>query len=247
MRRSTSFLTAVVLAGLFTSLAVAGVYLEGKSSTDKETSKMYMSQNAMRMEVSGSDGDNVIIYRGDKDLCWIIKQIEGSYFTITRADIEKIGTMVADTKEMINQQMQQLTPEQKEQMKQAVESMKNMPPAQREMMMKMLPDFMKDAMEAEDGQSAAPAKKMYNKTKSSVNVNGFSATQYTVTKGSQKLEEIYMAKLSSVGLSKSDVQIIEKFADFMRAITKMAGQEDSFFSLSLNEQEKTFGFAGVPV
>ncbi|MEL6821535.1 MAG: hypothetical protein AAFP70_07235, partial [Calditrichota bacterium] len=142
---------------------------------------------------------------------------------------------------------QQLTPEQKEQMKQAVESMKNMPPAQREMMMKMLPDFMKDAMEAEEGQSAAPAKKMYNKTKSSVNVNGFSATQYTVTKGSQKLEEIYMAKLSSVGLSKSDVQIIEKFADFMRAITKMAGQEDSFFSLSLNEQEKTFGFAGVPV
>jgi|GEM_PF-5914414 len=245
--RRLNFISIFIMAGLFTSMAFAGVYMEGKSSTEKESSKMFMTDNALRMEVSGSDGDNIIIYRKDKDLCWIINEKEGAYFTITRADVERIGEMVMDTKDMINQQMQQLTPEQKAQLKQAVESMKNMPQAQRDMMMKMMPDYIKDAMEAEEGKSAAPAKKKYSKTKSGVNVNGFSATQFTATKGSQKLEDIYMAKLSSVNLSKSDVQVIEDFAGFMQAMTKMGGQEDSFFSLSLNEQEKTFGFAGVPV
>ncbi|MGH1365129.1 MAG: hypothetical protein ACRBF0_16330 [Calditrichia bacterium] len=241
-------LQLLLLLGLMASFTFAGVYVEGKSSDQKDTTKMYMSKNAMRMEISTEGEADVVIYRKDKDLCWIIDTNENSYFTITRADLAKINSMVTDASEMMNQQLQQLTPEQKAQMKQAVESMKNKPPAQREMMMKMMPDFMKEALAEDGGKTAAPAKKMYNKIKSGVNVNGFKATHFTATKGDKKLEDIYMSELGSLGLAKSDVQIMESFAGFIQALGKMGGAgEDNFMSLGMKEQKEAFGFIGVPV
>jgi hypothetical protein len=134
MKRCTAFCFMFLATSAIAGMALAGIYGESVEYTsknpDKQTvTKMYIDDSKLRIEQPGEKDTTIFIYRGDKNLVWIIKPAEKLYQEITEQDIQNMKAQMEQAGKMMEEQMKNLPPEQREQMEKL---MAKMPQAQTE-------------------------------------------------------------------------------------------------------------------
>jgi hypothetical protein len=220
MQRNFKLLMILILFSVFSMTVSAGVVVKGvdKSEAEKKSpSTVYIDKDKLRIETSNENENEIIIFRQDKGLLWIINQNKMTYMEMTRKDI-------AQMTEQIDQAMKQLE-----------EQMKNMPAEQREMMKKMMPSTLTDK---------SHAKILYKKKADGVKINKWSTTQYVGMLDGEKKSEVWTIKWAQANIAEADVSALRGMGEFFEAL---AGEIDEFYQMGSDEFAKEGGYAGMPV
>jgi hypothetical protein len=161
-------------------------------SADQTTMKMYLDKDRLRVENSGKEENQVIIYRQDKDLFWMLDLKKKTYMEITKADLDRM-------QEQINGASKQME-----------EAMKDMPAEQREMMAKMMKGKM----------PAAQAKTTYKKVASGQKINQWTCTQYEGESEGKKESDVWTTDPKSLGLTPEDFNVLKAMSKFWEGMAK---------------------------
>ena len=178
---------------------------------------MYIDKDRLRMELSGEEENQIIIFRGDKNVFWVINKEDETYFEMTQDDIVKLKSQMAKMQEMMKEQM------------------KNMPAEQRKMMEEMMPTAM---------PGKKKEKVTYTKKESGVKVGKWTTTHYIGTAGGKKSDELWTVEWSQVGFKREDFTVMTKMADFFSALSQDA---TDFMKVGSEDWEKEMGISGMPV
>jgi hypothetical protein len=216
------FVSVVVTVVFLLSVSInAGVIIKMAETSEKIESSMqstlYIEKDRLRMEAKGEDQNHIVIFRGDKNVFWSINPDEKSYFEMTQADIQKMKGQM----EKARQQM--------------MEQMKNMPAEQRKMMEEMMPSNMR---------TTETVKTTYTKKSSGIKVGKWSCTHFEGFKNGVKSDEIWVADWGQIGLTKSDLGVLQKMGAFFKALSQ---ETDEFFEFGTDEWEKQIGMSGAPM
>jgi hypothetical protein len=216
------FLALIFILSVFVRLTEAGIVITAVQesyphSAKTYTSKAFIDKNSMRVETKENGRDNIIIYRNDKKLFWIINPEDNSYTELTRNDMRQIKSQMDEAMLKLQEQM------------------KNMPPEQRDMMEKM----MKGA-----AMPMRPKKTTYRKTDSKVIVNKWKCDKYEGFRDGQKTKEVWTTDWKNIGLEEEHYAVMLGIGDFTSEFTK---RDSSFFQAGSDEWERAQGYAGVPV
>jgi len=133
--------------------------------------------------------DRGVIFRGDKNVLWIIDTPQKTYTEMTEEDARAMGEKVNDA------------------MAQMKEAMKNMPPEQRAMMEKMMSGKMAQLKESK--RTVTPLHQ--EKT-----INGFKCSGYKVEGEGDELE-VWSADPKELKIKPEDMSAFKDFAAFMQS------------------------------
>ena len=223
MNYSRVFLSYIFLILLFLSSTKAGVYVysvdQNKDENGSETSKVYIEKDRIRVESASKSENNVIIFRGDKDVFWMINNKDNTYNEMTRKDLEKLRTKMDNA------------------FKEMEEQMKNLPPEQRKMMEQMMPKQAQMAMQS-------PAKTIYKKKSSGEKVNQWNCTLYEGFVEGKKTKDVWTADFAQLNINPDDLKGLKAMGKFFEVLTK---EIEEFYMIGSDEAEKEGGFSGVPV
>jgi hypothetical protein len=208
---------------VFTVQAIAGLYVESKDSRisgDDETvtSKVFIETDRMRVETNSIMGPQVFIFRGDKQVMWVVDEMRKSYTEMTRADVDKLGKQL----ESMRKQME--------------EQLKNLPPEQRKMMEQMMGGSMPDMM----GGQEKPVFKLTSKNKK---IAGYSCTLYEGFEGSEKVREVWTASLDQIPAAKKYLAVMNQMSEFFSAL----GDASDNMMFLPEEADDSDGFKGIPI
>ena len=222
MKQSIPFPAAIALLSAGTCLA--GVQIESVDeslSNGKTTNQTIRVDNdRMMVDIQGDRGRQTVVFLGAKQVFQMIDHEKKNYREMSQQDMEQIGSQ-------LNEAMSRLQ-----------EQMKNMPPAQRQMMEKM----MKGKMPQMTGQSA---EKTVYAAAGRAKAGQWDCTRYDGTRGGEKASEVCAVEFSEFGLQPSDFAVMQKMAEFFTKIMPQ-GMKDNFMVGSENWREEQ-GFPGVPV
>ena len=129
------------------------------------------------MEMSGEEQNEIIIFRGDKNVFWVLDSDKKSYFEMTQADIAKLKSQMDKMQQMM------------------MEQMKNMPEEQRKMMMDMMPSSV---------PGEKKTKTTYTKKSSGVKFGKWTTTQYEGISEGEKTDELWTVDWSQVGFDRGE-------------------------------------------
>jgi hypothetical protein len=217
----------VFLAGcLVYGAALAGVYGESVMYTskkpDKQTmTKMYIEGDKLRIEQPGEEGSTIIIYRGDKDLVWVIHPEKKLYDELTSEDMQKMKEQLEQAKKMMEEQM------------------KNMPPEQREQMEKMMGKM--------PGATEEKKETVYRLLGKDVKVNDYNCEHYAAFTDGKMTWELWAADYKDIDIDFKDLAPLEAMGDFFAQMATddferyFVGTEEPF------EGEEGTRFHGMPV
>jgi len=220
MIRKSNVLVVLAFILLFAMTTFAGVVVTGVEkigSKEKSLSTVYIEKDKLRIETSQSGENQLILFRQDKDLIWIVNQAKKTYMEMTRQDVMQMT-------EQIDQAMKQLE-----------EQLKNMPPEQREMMKKMMPSTLTEKTHP---------KILYKKKADGVKIKNWSTTHYEGTLNGETKSEVWTIKWSQANIDEADVKALRGMSEFFEAL---AGEIDEFFQMGSDEFAKKGGYAGMPV
>ncbi len=219
MKRIKPFLIICIVfsaISLQAGLIIKSTEKSKQMNVDMETT-IYIDKDRLRMEISGTEDKQVIIFRGDKNVFWIINMDEESYTEMTQEDMQKLKAKMDDMQKMMTEQM------------------KNMPEEQRKMMEQMMPSGM-------SGKKAA--KTIYKKKASGQKVGKWSCDHYEGFKDGKKDSDMWTASWDQIGIQRGDVSAFNKMAEFFEAISQDA---IDFMKIGSEEWEIEQGISGVPV
>jgi hypothetical protein len=205
-------ISATLQAGLVVNMMQK---TKGMDTQSKQT--MYIEKDRLRMEMSGEDEYRTVIFRGDKNVFWVVDSKKKSYFEMTQDDIAKLKTQMESMQKMM------------------MEQMKNMPEEQRKMMESMMPSSM---------SNQEKPKTKYEKAEGNVKVGKWTTTHYVGTTNGKKIDELWTADWSQVGFNRSEFSVMTKMADFFSALSQEASD---FMKVGSAEWEKEMGISGMPV
>lgn len=137
--------------------------------------------------------DSHLIYRGDKQTIWVIKDSDKSYMEMTKASIDAMG-------QKLDGAMAQMKAE-----------LEKMPPEQRKMM--------EAQMKSMTGMSDEKPQRVAKKTGETKTIHGFPCVKYTVHVGEQLNSEVWATPMNKFGLSKADMQVLMDMAKMFESIT----------------------------
>lgn len=212
----------ILLLALIITSAEAGVVITAMETSfdeprDSGTSISYIDENGMKAE-SGSGGEkNTVIFRSDKEVLWVINEADRSYTEMTRNDVRKIKGQMDEAMRMMQEQM------------------KNLPPEQREMM---------ESMMKGKAMPVQPEKTVFKKVASGVMVNTWKCDKYEGYRGGQLTEEVWTASWEALGIEQNDFKVMQSMGEFM---SELAPDAASYFDVGSDEWEKEQGYPGVPV
>jgi len=216
------FMSLIIIVMMVSVMSVnAGVVVkmkqeaQGISMASQQT--MYIGSDRLRMEMSGEDQNQTIIFRGDKNVFWVLDAKKKTYFEMTQDDMVKLKAQMENMQQMMQEQM------------------KNMPPEQRKMMEGMMPSGM-------PGEKKEKA--VYTKKESGVKVGKWTTTHYIGTRGGNQTEELWTVDWSDIGFDRTDFGAMSKMADFFSALSQDATE---FMKVGSEEWEKEMGISGMPV
>lgn len=172
------------------------------------TTLTQMDKSHIRTETSGG----VFIFDGDAQVMRMVNMEKKSYTEITKADMQKIS----------------------QQMSAAMEQMKNMPPAQRAMMEKMM------AGRGMPGAGPASAPITYKATGSD-KAGQWACAKYDGMRAAEKVAELCTVEPKALGLTPADFEVAKQLAEFMKGL--MPQVADQIATLGTTEQ----GFSGYPI
>ncbi len=214
----------LILAILFIfsiSLVQAGVIIKSSERSKKMnldmTTTIYVEKDRLRVETADADQNQIIIFRGDKNVFWIIDNDKKTYSEMTQKDIEKLKEQMDKAQKMMQEQM------------------KNMPAEQREMMEKMMPGGM---------STAKKVKTEYKKKSSGEKVGKWRCTHYEEFKEGKKSGEMWTADWDQMGLDRTDMQAMGQLGKFFEALSQ---ETSDLMQIGSEEWEKEQGISGMPV
>ncbi len=196
IRLRAAALALILTTGYTLAGQVTTVHFQEKEpgSTDSQSGTMRFRDNLMRMEIAreGDDGPNIIIFRGDKSLLWVVDEKEKSYFQMDRATVERMSDRISGALKQYESQLAQLPPEQR---------------AQLEKMLK--------------GRLPRPAPKEkveIRKTGETATLEGYPCVRHDIYRGSTKDSEIWATDLANVQGAHNFSALLRSIGEFWEPI-----------------------------
>lgn len=217
----------VFLAGcLVYGAALAGVYSESVMYTsknpDKQTvTKMYLEGDKLRIEQPGEEGSIIIIYRGDKNLVWMIEPDKKRYEETTKEDVQKMKAQIEQAKAKMEEQMKNMPPEQRKQMEQ--------------MMGKMT------------GGATEETKIVYKLVGKGEKVNDYTCEHYAAFSDGQKTWDLWSVDYKEVAVGYKDLAPLEALGEFFADLSSSDVERYFVGSEKPFEGEEGDRFHGMPV
>ena len=181
-----TFVSSVVAYSLQAGVLMVSVTVSSDNPEEKFEQKAFVDKDRMRVELSGDDVDQIIIFRKDKDVFWFIDNKDQTYFEMTREDLREMKAQVDEA------------------MKEFEAQMKDLPPEQRQMMETMM-----------KGKMPEKAPEMtYKKVASGEKVNQWTCDQYEGFLEGEKKMEMWTTDWKKLGLKPEDFQVMQDMADF---------------------------------
>lgn len=156
---------------------------------EKSVVAVAISNKKVKMKMEGES--NYFVFRGDKQLIWIVDMNDKQYIQIDKNTIENL-------KQSINPAIQKMR-----------ERIENLPEAQRQMAEKMMQQRMKEM-----GMKEA-AKLTYEPTNQKKSINDYTCTKLEVYRNSEKIEDLWITKWDNIQYGeelKTSLNAISEFA-----------------------------------
>lgn len=218
-------LSALALS-LLSAGTFAGVVIEYETKSadqGKEARKntLWIEKDRVRAETEGSG----FIFRGDKQLLWVLQEKDGRYIEMTKEQVQKMGAQVSDA------------------MAQMQEQLKDLPPEQR----KMVEQMMAGKIQA-GGEQKNPEPRTFKKTGKSETINGYPCVSYDAARGEKRDQELWVTDWKKIDLTAADLKGLADMGAFMKDMMgPMAKQMENGFIQNYSETDKGDGIPGVPV
>lgn len=198
MRRS---LLALPLAAALSVLSAppvrAGLAVTFESKSPDEAAPrsavLRVEPDRLSVEIPGEPGRR-IVFRGDRDLLWIVDADKKSYTEITKLQAQQIGARIAELRPQLE------------------ERLKNLPPEQRAMAEEAMKQFLPSAT------GAAGPPHSYRKTGQTAVINGWSCTRYDRMQGEKKDAELWMTDWKNLGITPADFRSVDEMAEFAKEL-----------------------------
>jgi hypothetical protein len=193
MRLFMVTLFTIIMLGTYLPPLHAGVLLKGTSESPgapDETSEqnIYVDVDRMRVEMEGKNESQVIIFRMDKEIFWVIDDSRKTYIEITRQDLEEMKREMDEAMKMFEEQM------------------KNLPPQQRQMMEGM----MKDQMPAQAPEIT------YEKIGSGEKVGSWVCDKYEGYAAGEKQMDVWAADWKGIGMDSGKFEVMKEMGEFFK-------------------------------
>lgn len=217
---TTAFVLTLCLVGIAATAGVVVEHEQREPGSNAVTGRVtyYLDAGRLRIESQTEDGDEtMIIFRADKPVAWTIDRVEGTYFELTPAEVEKI-----------RQQMEQAR-------KQMEEALQQMPPEQRKAMEQMMGQM--------GAMMATPEPAVVSVIGQGETVSSFVCTHYEVTRGGQRESEVWAAPVGDLDLRPAEYQTLVDLARLFEPLGQAmpAGQLSELAALD-NSDEAIEGF-----
>ena len=193
-----------------------------EGSQQPTTTKLRVESDRVRIEMEGTGSNDVIIFRGDRQVLWMIDNQAKTYREMTKADVDRLGSQISGMMAKMQEQL------------------KNMPPQQRQMVEKM----MKSRMGGMAG-GAQPARTEYTKVAGGQEINQWTCDKYEGTREGQKQREVWTTAPDQLGLEMSDFKVMQQMGEFFKGFSRF-GQEAPF-RVGSEAAEQEGDYSGVPV
>ena len=173
------------------------------------TTLTQMDKSHIRTETS----NGVFIFDGDAQVMRMVNMERKSYTEITKADVQKMS----------------------QQMSAAMEKLKDMPPAQRAMMEKMM------SGRGMPGAGPAVAPLTYKGTGSD-KAGQWACAKYDGMRAAEKVVEICTVEPKALGLTPGDFEVAKQLAEFMKSLVPQMADRIAVVGTPAEQ-----GFSGVPI
>ncbi len=215
----------IAVAGLIAALVTdsrAGTVLVVDTETytapkSQGTATVYLEKKRMRIDSTEGGKDMTIIYKlnpKDEPHYWLIDRRASTYVEVTYADMQRIRVQVEQSREMLDRQIKNLTPEQKRQM----QKLYRRPLAE---------------------LAQKPTRPEYKKVATGTRVGEWTCDQYQGNQEGKKVEEVWAASWKALGINQGDLAIFGDMADMFEG----AGQKlPAFFSFAREDVAGVDGF-----
>ncbi len=215
------FVTAIAVAAPAAQAADGLLILEKTASGGTtRTHQIQIEKDRMRAETTGAGGEKqAMVFDGAKQVMWIINYDRKTYSEMTKADADRLGGQMTDAMAKMQQQMQNLPPEQRAKI---------------------------EAMMAGRGgmRGAGPgagAKTEYKKTGTDT-VGKWTCDKYEGSQNGQKTSELCTVDPQALGFTAADFDVSRQLQAFFAKLVPN-GAED-LFRIGTGQDQ---GFTGVPV
>ena len=207
-------------AGGGASAATVMAFDEAFDAAPAQSRTMILDTDRLRMSTAAID----IVFRGDLNKVWVLRQKDHSYLELTPGGLGQMGARM-------DQAMAQMK-----------EKLAALPEAQRKQLEAMM------ASRMGQGAPSAPPQVAYQKAGDSRLVGDWSCAPYQVVVGGKASSEVCIAKLSDLGLSRDDLTGFASFGAFMAKMTAAMGVLRSpMTSIDFDSMAKAIGYDGFPV
>lgn len=175
-----------------------------------QVNEMYFRDDVLRMQPgAGDDEENItIIYRGDKELMWLINEDERSYIQMDKETMARLGKQVSGALAQLEAQLAQL------------------PPEQRAAMEKMLKGRLPQTPTAKETTELRD-------TGETRRVNGYPCVKYEFYRGGRLESEIWATDASNLEAAHNLTTVLAGMADFYSELIESipaAAQSDFDFA-----------------
>jgi hypothetical protein len=214
MTMKRTALTILLLASSFP--ARAGLMAEFASKhpgdTVPEIGRLRVEPDRMRLD---SPDGGMIIFRGDKQILWIVKAADKSYTEITKAQAQALSDQVAAMKVQLQVQLSTMPPEQRAMIEQALNQ-----------------------------GTAGQTPRSYVKTGKTARVNNYPCVQYNAMRGDTKESEVWVTDWKNLGATLDDFKVMREIASFMNLLAgaKAKDMMPGFMDIGGQGKESIPGF-----
>lgn len=166
-----------------------------------------------RTHIRTETGSGVFIFDGDAQVMRVVNMERKSYTEITKADMQKMS----------------------QQMSAAMEKMKDLPPAQRAQMEKMM------AGRGMPGAGPASAPLAYKATGSD-KAGQWACAKYDGMRASEKVVELCAVEPKALGLTPADFEVAKQLAEFMKSLMPQMADQITVMGTPAEQ-----GYSGFPI
>ncbi len=173
-----------------------------RKQPEVSTGTMRFNADCMASSWEGAEAEQGrMIFRGDKNLMWVVNDERKSYQQIDQALIDQMSSQMTEAQAQMKAQMEKMPPEQRAQVEEMMKKMGRGVPS-----------------------GDAPQKMEYRKTGETKTIDGQPCTKYEAYWGKDLVSYVWVAPYSSMKLTESDAAVFKKMSDFMAGLTSAFGK-----------------------
>jgi len=212
-----SMITAVMFvaacaAAVPAAQAADGVLIVEQTTTGAQTQahQIQIAKDRMRAETTGAAGEKeAMVFDGARQIMWMINYDKKTYTEMTKADVDRLGGQMTDAMSKMQQQMQNLPPEQRARI---------------------------EAMMAGRGAGpAAAASKTDYKKIGTDKVGKWTCDKYEGSRNGQKTSELCTVDPQALGFTTADFEVAQQLQAFFGKI--MPPGADNMFRIGTGQDQ----------